>query len=50
LAIGAYPGCTEVFDQALADFARADADQGEADHEARQHAIAAGDITAETGI
>jgi hypothetical protein len=50
LAIGAYPGRTEVFDQALADFARAYADQDEADHEARQHPIAAGDITAESGI
>ena len=50
VAIGAYLGRSDVFDQALADFARAYADQNEADHQALQHAIAAGHLKAETGV
>jgi uncharacterized protein (DUF2252 family) len=50
VAIGAYLGRSDVFDQAVADFARAYADQNEADHQALQHAIAAGHLKAETGV
>ena len=50
VAIGAYLGRSDVFDRALADFAGAYADQNEADHQALQHAIAAGRVNAETGV
>jgi hypothetical protein len=49
VAIDAYLGCSDVIGQALADSARACTDQDDADHQRRQHAIAVGDIIAETG-
>ncbi len=49
-AIGAYLGSSDVFDQALADFARSYADQNERDYEALRAAIASGTISAESGI
>ena len=49
-AIGAYLGSSDVFDQALADFARSYADQNERDYRALRAAIASGTIFAENGI
>ena len=49
-AIGAYLGSSDVFDHALADFARSYAKQNERDHQALLEAIASGTITAESGI
>ena len=49
-AIGAYLGASDVFDQALADFARSYAKQNERDHQALLDAIASGTLTAESGI
>ncbi|HEX5609284.1 MAG TPA: DUF2252 domain-containing protein [Solirubrobacterales bacterium] len=47
IAIGAYLGGSDSFDQAIVAFSAAYADQNERDHAALQAAIAAGDITAE---
>ena len=49
-AIGAYLGSSDVFDDAVADFARSYAKQNERDHQTLLEAIAAGTITAEGGI
>jgi hypothetical protein len=50
IAIGAYLGTGDAFAQALAEFARAYADQNDADHQALVDAIAAGTIKAEVGV
>ncbi len=50
IAIAAYLGGSDVFDQAVARFAAAYADQNERDHQALAAAVAAGQITAETGV
>jgi uncharacterized protein (DUF2252 family) len=50
IAIAAYLGGSDVFDQAIAAFAAACADQNERDHQALVDAVAAGRITAEPGI
>jgi uncharacterized protein (DUF2252 family) len=50
IAIGAYLGGSDVFDQALASFAVAYADQNERDYKALVDAAASGRITARTGI
>jgi uncharacterized protein (DUF2252 family) len=48
IAIAAYLGQSAVFDQAIADFAAAYADQNERDHQALTAAVAAGRATAST--
>jgi len=50
VAIGAYLGKNDAFDQALGHFARTYADQNERDHAALVDAIASGRLTAESGI
>jgi uncharacterized protein (DUF2252 family) len=50
VAIAAYLGGGEAFDVAVQEFATAYADQNERDHQALLAAIAAGRITAETGV
>jgi hypothetical protein len=50
IAIAAYLGGADVFDQAIAEFAAAYADQAERDHQALVDAVAAGRITAERGV
>jgi uncharacterized protein (DUF2252 family) len=50
LAIAAYLGASERFDQAVADFAAAYADQAERDYELMIKAIGRGQIRAETGV
>jgi hypothetical protein len=50
VAIAAYLGGGEAFDVAVQEFATAYADQNERDHQALLDAIAAGRITAETGV
>ena len=50
LALAAYLGGGDVFDQAVADFATAYADQNEIDHAALVAAIKDGQLGAETGI
>ena len=47
IAIAAYLGSSDVFDQAIARFAAAYADQNERDHKALVDAVASGRITAE---
>jgi uncharacterized protein (DUF2252 family) len=49
IAIAAYLGQSAVFDQAIAEFAAAYADQNERDHQALTAAVAAGRVTASTG-
>jgi uncharacterized protein (DUF2252 family) len=49
IAIAAYLGQSAVFDQAVAEFAAAYADQNERDHQALSAAVAAGRVTASTG-
>ena len=49
IAVAAYLGKGDTFDRALADFARAYAEQNERDYEAFARAIAAGRLEAETG-
>jgi len=49
LAIAAYLGRSDVFDQAIAEFAAAYADQNERDHQALVDAVASGRIIAERG-
>jgi hypothetical protein len=49
-AIGAYLGSSEVFDHALADFARSYAKQNERDYQSLVEAIASGTLAAESGI
>ena len=50
LAIAAYLGTSSTFDQAIARFSTAYADQNELDHQQLAEAIAAGNITAESGL
>ena len=50
IAIAAYLGSGDAFDQAIADFAEAYADQNERDYAALQAAVASGRIMAETGL
>jgi uncharacterized protein (DUF2252 family) len=49
IAIAAYLGQSAVFDQAIAEFAAAYADQNERDHQALTAAVASGRVTASTG-
>jgi uncharacterized protein (DUF2252 family) len=50
IAISAYLGTSDVFDQAVARFAIAYADQNERDHAALAAAVSAGRLPAETGV
>jgi uncharacterized protein (DUF2252 family) len=50
VAIAAYLGSGDVFDQAIADFAEAYADQNERDFDALAAAAASGRVRAETGL
>ena len=50
IAIASYLGGSDVFDQAITDFAAAYADQNERDHQALVDAVAAGRITAERDL
>ena len=50
VAIAAYLGSGDVFDQAMADFAEAYADQNERDYAVLADAVESGRIRAETGI
>jgi uncharacterized protein (DUF2252 family) len=50
LAIAAYMGAGSTFDQAIARFSSAYADQNERDHQRLIEAVAAGEITAESGV
>jgi uncharacterized protein (DUF2252 family) len=50
VAIAAYLGSSDRFDQAIADFAETCADQNSFDHAALIEAIAAGRVTAQSGI
>jgi uncharacterized protein (DUF2252 family) len=49
IAIAAYLGGSDVFDQAITEFAAAYADQNECDYQALRHAAASGRVTAEPG-
>jgi len=50
IAIAAYLGGSDTFDQAVADFAETYADQTERDHAALADAVASGRVQAQTGI
>jgi uncharacterized protein (DUF2252 family) len=50
IAIGSYLGASDSFDRSVAEFAAAYADQNAADHQAIVDAIAAGAITAQSGV
>jgi uncharacterized protein (DUF2252 family) len=50
IAIASYLGSSDVFDRAISDFAETYADQNQRDYSALIEAIAAGRITAETGV
>jgi hypothetical protein len=50
IAIAAYLGGSDKFDQAIADFAETYADQNERDHAALADAVASGRVQAQTGI
>jgi hypothetical protein len=50
IAIAAYLGATDVFDQAITGFAAAYADQNERDHQALVDAVTSGRIVAEQGL
>jgi uncharacterized protein (DUF2252 family) len=50
IAIAAYLGGSDVFDQAITQFAAAYADQNERDHKSLVDAVASGRITAEPGM
>ena len=50
IAIAAYPGGSDVFDQAITQFAAAYADQNERDHQALVDAVASGRLTAEPDL
>jgi Uncharacterized protein conserved in bacteria (DUF2252) len=50
IAIAAYLGGSDVFDQAMAEFAATYADQNERDHAALAAAVTAGRVTAQTGV
>ena len=50
IAIASYLGASDVFDNAIADFAAAYADQNERDFEAFTAAISSGRLIAERGV
>ena len=50
VAIAAYLGSGRVFDEAIADFSAAYADQNLADYETFKGAVDSGRLTAETGL
>jgi uncharacterized protein (DUF2252 family) len=50
IAIAAYLGASDTFDQAIADFSETYADQNERDYRALQDAVASGRLKAETGL
>jgi hypothetical protein len=50
IAIGSYLGSGSTFDDAVADFAGAYADQNDADHQALVAAIERGTVAAEHGV
>jgi NAD(P)-dependent dehydrogenase (short-subunit alcohol dehydrogenase family) len=50
IAIAAYLGGSDKFDQAVADFAETYADQTERDHTALADAVASGRVPAQEGI
>jgi hypothetical protein len=50
IAIAAYLGASDTFDQAIIEFAAAYADQNEKDHDALVAAVASGRITAERDL
>jgi uncharacterized protein (DUF2252 family) len=50
IAIGAYLGKNDVFDNAIADFASSYADQNERDYEGLQRAVKDGRVAAELGV
>jgi uncharacterized protein (DUF2252 family) len=50
IAIAAYLGGSDVFDRAVAQFARVYADQNERDHQALVDAVKSGWVTAEPGV
>ena len=50
IAIASYLGKSDVFDQAIANFAETYADQNERDYKALQDAVASGRVKAETGL
>jgi hypothetical protein len=50
IAIGAYLGTGDGFDQAIATFAETYADQNERDYDALKLAVKTGRITAQTGL
>jgi hypothetical protein len=50
IAIAAYLGGSDVFDQAITQFAAAYADQNDRDHQSLVDAVASGRITAEPGM
>ena len=50
VAISSYLGTSDVFDQAMAAFAEAYADQNERDYDALKQAVESGRITAQSGL
>jgi hypothetical protein len=50
VAIAAYLGNADIFDQAIAQFASAYADQTERDHQALARAAATGRVIAQSGL
>ena len=50
IAIAAYLGQSDKFDQAVAEFGETYADQTERDHAALADAVAAGRVQAQTGV
>jgi hypothetical protein len=50
MAIAAYLGAGDAFDRAVADFARAYADQAERDYALLSRAIKLGKVAVETGV
>jgi hypothetical protein len=50
IAIASYLGNSDVFDQAMADFSSAYADQNERDYQALAQAVEYGRIVAQTGL
>ena len=50
IAIASYLGNSDVFDQAIADFSSAYADQNERDYQALVQAVESGRVVAQTGL
>jgi hypothetical protein len=50
IALASYLGKGDTFDRAIADFSQAYADQNERDYQAFAAAVAAGRLTAQTGV